>query len=163
MYDKTSNSKSFLLNSERLSRNQQWSEEEQHDQFYFSLEGAASDYNTLLMETNRDTSWRDILCKFGWWFKSTGSCLMHKLNFQYATQNSRESLRQWADGILTLATYAFPGVPDVHVSAIPHLFFFWLRTKMLACMPLMVNPRLWWKLLTESCTSSSCGGIDWSA
>lgn len=134
MYDKTSNSKSFLLNSERLSRNQQWSEEEQHDQFCFSLEGAASDYNTLLMETNRDTSWRDILCKFGWWFKSTGSCLMHKLNFQYATQNSRESLRQWADGILTLATYAFPGVPDVHVSAIPHLFFFGLEPKCwLAC------------------------------
>lgn len=134
MYDKTSNSKSFLLNSERLSRNQQWSEEEQHDQFCFSLEGAASDYNTLLMETNRDTSWRDILCKFGWWFKSTGSCLMHKLNFQYATQNSRESLRQWADEILTLATYAFPGVPDVHVSAIPHLFFLGLEPKCwLAC------------------------------
>lgn len=48
---------------------------------------------------------------------------MHQMNFQSATQHSRESLHQWADRILTLATYAFPGVPDVHVYAIPRLCF----------------------------------------
>lgn len=45
------------------------------------------------------------------------------MNFQSATQHSRESLHQRDDRILTLATYAFPGVPDIHVFAIPRLCF----------------------------------------
>jgi hypothetical protein len=36
----------------RLARSQQWSEIEQHDQFCFSLDGMASDYYTLLMDTD---------------------------------------------------------------------------------------------------------------
>lgn len=48
---------------------------------------------------------------------------MHQRNFQSATQHSRESLHQWANRILTLAKYAFSGVPDVHVYAIPRLCF----------------------------------------
>lgn len=48
---------------------------------------------------------------------------MHQMNFQSAMQYSRESLQQWADRILNLATFAFPSVPDVQVYAIPRLCF----------------------------------------
>ena len=34
-------------------------------------------------------------------------------------QGSGESLRQWSDWVLTLATRAFPQLPDVHAQAIP--------------------------------------------
>lgn len=83
---------------------------------------------------------------------------MHQMNFQSAMQYSRESLQQWADRILNLATFAFPSVPDVQVYAIPHCALE-LGTKMLVCMPLMVSPRLW----MEYCTTSSRGGTDWLA
>ena len=36
----------------RLARSEQWAEMEQHDQFCVALEGTASDYYTLLLETN---------------------------------------------------------------------------------------------------------------
>lgn len=48
---------------------------------------------------------------------------MHQMNFKSATQHNNEFLHQWADRSLTLATYAFPGVPDVYVYAI-HCFCF---------------------------------------
>lgn len=48
---------------------------------------------------------------------------MHQMKFQSATQHNNELLHQWADRILAFATYAFPGVPDVYVYAIPCLCF----------------------------------------
>ena len=38
-------------------------------------------------------------------------------------QGSGESLRQWSDRILTLATRAFHQLPDVHVPAIARLCY----------------------------------------
>ena len=38
-------------------------------------------------------------------------------------QGSGESLRQWSHRVLTLATRAFPQLPDVHAHAIPRLYY----------------------------------------
>lgn len=50
-YDGKSNWKAFLHKFVSLSRSQQWNETEQHDHFCFFLEGPASEYYTLMLET----------------------------------------------------------------------------------------------------------------
>ena len=45
------------------------------------------------------------------------------VDFQSAVQGSGESLRQWSDRVLTLATQAFQQPPDVHAQAIPRLCY----------------------------------------
>jgi hypothetical protein len=107
----------------RLSRSQQWLEVKQHDQFCFALEGTASDYNTLLLDTDPNLTLADILRRFNKRFGSSAPELMHQLNFQLASQNAGESLRQWANRMLTLATQAFPAAPDIHTHAIPQLCY----------------------------------------
>ncbi|XP_062615272.1 uncharacterized protein LOC134277010 [Saccostrea cucullata] len=122
-YDGKTSWKAFLHKFVRLSRSQLWTEEEQHDQFCFSLEGAASEYYTLLLETSSQLRLGEILQRFEKRFGPSAPDLTHQLNFQSACQNPGESLHQWADRVLTLATRAFPSVPDVHTHAIPRLCY----------------------------------------
>jgi hypothetical protein len=63
-YDGKSSWKSFLHKFVRLARSQRWSETEQHDQFCFSLEGTASDYYTLLLDTDPHIAFAEILRRF---------------------------------------------------------------------------------------------------
>lgn len=93
-FDGRSSWKAFLHKFVRLSRSQRWTETEQHDQFCFFLEGTASEYYTLLLETSPDLRFSDILRKFDERFGSAALDLAHKLNFQSAVQNSGEFLRQ---------------------------------------------------------------------
>ena len=48
----------------RLARIEQWLEVEQHDQFCFALEGRASEYYTILLETDPGVGLGAILKKF---------------------------------------------------------------------------------------------------
>ena len=107
----------------RLARSEQWTEVEQHDQFCFVLEGMASEYYTLLLETDPGVCLGAILKKFDKCFGSSAPDLTHQLNFQSAVQCSGESLRQWSDRVPTLATRAFPQLPDLHAQAIPKLCY----------------------------------------
>ena len=45
------------------------------------------------------------------------------VDFQSAVQGSVKSARQWSDRLLTLATLAFPQLPDVHAQANPRLCY----------------------------------------
>ena len=60
-----------------------------------------------------------ILKKFEKRFGSSAPDLTHQLNFQSAVQGSGESLHQWSDRVLTLATRAFPQRPE-HASPQSH-------------------------------------------
>lgn len=122
-YDGKSSWKAFLHKFVRLSQSQQWTKLEQHDQFCFSLEGLASEYYTLLLEVSPRLRFRDILKKFDKRFGTSAPDLTHQLNFQSASQRGDESLREWADRVLVLATRAFPQLPDIHTHAIPRLCF----------------------------------------
>ena len=55
-----------------------------------------------------------IIKKFKKCFGLSAPDLTHQLNFQLALQGSGESLSQWSDRVLTLATLAFPQLPHVH-------------------------------------------------
>jgi hypothetical protein len=69
----------------RLAHSQQWSEIEQHDKFCFSLEGMASDYYTLLMDTDPYLTFADILRRFHKRFGSSAPALTRHVNFQSAS------------------------------------------------------------------------------
>jgi hypothetical protein len=98
-YDGKSSLKSFMHKFVRLARSQQWSEIEQ-----ISLEGTASDYYTLLLDTCPKLAFADILRRFNKHFGSSVPDFTHQVNFQSASQDAGESLRQWEDHVLTLAT-----------------------------------------------------------
>lgn len=83
-FDGRSSWKAFLHKFVRLSGSQQWTETEQHDQCCLFLEGTASEYYTLLLETSPDVRFADILRKFDKCFGSSAPDLAHQLNFQSA-------------------------------------------------------------------------------
>ena len=64
-YDGKSSWKAFLHKFVRLARSKQWTEVEQHDQFCFALEGMASEYYTLLLETDPGVHLGAIMRKLG--------------------------------------------------------------------------------------------------
>ena len=58
------------------------------------------------------------------WDNSTRSStpdIAHQLNLQSATQSSSETLKEWAENMLTLATRAFPTIPYVYPQALLQL------------------------------------------
>lgn len=74
----------------------------------FFLEGKDNKYYTLMMKTTPCLHFRKILWKLDKALGSSALDLTHQLNFQSATNNSGESLRQWTDLTVTLATSIFP-------------------------------------------------------
>ena len=79
---------------------------EQHDQFCcFALEGRASEYYTLLLETDPGVCLGVILKKFKKCFRSSAPGLTHQLNFDPVG-----SAGQW--GVLPPSTHpGYPGLP----------------------------------------------------
>lgn len=75
------------------------------------------------MEISPRPHFRKVLTKFDKRFGSSAPDLTHQLNFQSATQKSGESLREWADRGLTLATRASPQLPDIHAQAVLRLSY----------------------------------------
>ena len=76
-YDGKSSWKAFLHKFVRLARSEQWIEVEPHDQFCFALEGMASAYYTLLLETDPRVHLGAILRKFEKRFVSSAPDLTH--------------------------------------------------------------------------------------
>lgn len=81
---------------------------EQHVHFCFFLEGKDNKYYTLMIKTTPCLHFKKILWKLDKALGSSALDLTHQLNFQSATNNSGESLRQWTDLTVTLATSIFP-------------------------------------------------------
>ena len=111
-YDRRSSWKAYLHKFVRLARSEQWTEVEQHDHFCFALEDMESEYYTLLLETDPRDFLGAILKKFEepLWILCAGPYPPVELSVG-------ESLRQWSDRVLTLATRAFPQLPDLHAQA----------------------------------------------
>ena len=76
----------------RLASSQQWTDVDQHNQFCSALEGRASEYYTLLLETDPGVRQGAILKKFEKSFGSSAPDLTRQLNFQSAVQGSEESI-----------------------------------------------------------------------
>ena len=143
-YHGKSSWKAFLHKFMRLARSEQWTEVEQHEQFCFALERMASEYYTLLLETDPGVRLGAILKKFEKRFGSSAPDLTHQMNFQSAVQGIGNLSPSASD-----PTGYSPWLPGPSLSSqtcMPRPFPDCVtgpRTRMRECVPLMVSLRRW--------------------
>ena len=91
-----------------------WSETESKDYLMWSLEGKALDFLTINSDIER-YSFRRIVKKLEARFGVKELTETSKVKFQQASQRPDESLEDWADRVMTLATPAFVDLPEDHL------------------------------------------------
>ena len=91
-----------------------WSETESKDYLMWSLEGKALDFFTITSDIEK-YSFRRIIKKLEARFGVKELTETSKVKFQQASQRSDESLEDWADRVMTLATPAFVDLPEDHL------------------------------------------------
>ena len=92
-----------------------WSEEESKDYLMWSLEGKALDFLTITKIDLEKYSFRKIMKKLETRFGVKELTETSKAKFRQAFQKQDESLEDWADRVMTLATPAFVDLPEDHL------------------------------------------------
>ena len=78
----------------------------------WGLKGKAADFYVLLCNMNEDLSYKHLISEFGMRFKREELQETLQAQFQNECQNEGETLRDWADSILTLAAKAYKDLPE---------------------------------------------------
>ena len=78
----------------------------------WSLTGKAADFYAILLEQKRTLNYRQLLNKLGSRFGARELPAIAQGLFQQATQAPRETLEDWADMIMTLATRTLKDLPE---------------------------------------------------
>ena len=102
----------FKLKFERVAQSLHWSNEECIDYLCLSLTDKAEEFYVLLMESHSDLTYQQIIEKLQWRFGTRELPETAQVRFQHACQNSGETLEEWADRVLTLASRAFKDLPE---------------------------------------------------
>ena len=92
-----------------------WSEEESKDYLMWSLEGKALDFLTITKIDLEKYSFRKIMKKLETRFGVKELTETSKAKFRQAFQKQDESLEDWADRVMILATPAFIDLPEDHL------------------------------------------------
>ena len=98
----------FLLYASQLG----WMPEDCFNCLCWSLTGKAADFYAILLEQKHTLNYRQLLNKLESRFGAKELPATAQGLFQKATQAPRETLEDWADRIMTLATRAFKGLPE---------------------------------------------------
>ncbi|XP_033727443.1 uncharacterized protein LOC117316785 [Pecten maximus] len=109
-YDGKTNWLSFKQKFESFRSVLRWSDTESRDYLIWSLDGKALDFITTSMGTAG--SYRSIMKRLEGRFGAKELKETSKAKFQQAQQKQDESLEDWADRVMTLATPAFRDLPD---------------------------------------------------
>lgn len=91
-----------------------WSEEECKDYLMWSLEGKALDFFTITTTESDRYSFRRIMKKLETRFGSKELTETSIAKFRQACQRPDETLEDWADRVMTLATPAFIDLPELN-------------------------------------------------
>lgn len=92
-----------------------WTDMESKDYLLWCLEGKALDFYTLTISGNKSISFRKIMKKLEARFGAKELMETSQVKFRQAYQLPEESLEDWADRVMTLATLAFTDLPEEHV------------------------------------------------
>ena len=135
-----------------LARNELWAEVEQHGSFCFALEGIASEYFTLLLETDREVRLDVILKTFEKRFGSSSPDLTHQMT------SSRRCIAVGSPSASSPTGYS-PWLPWSSISSLtcmprPFPECYGVEDKEAGMYALMVSPRLWKRPLTGYSFSS---------
>ena len=113
-FDGKTNWLSFKKKFNSYRKVMKWSETESKDYLMWSLEGKALDFFTITSDIEK-YSFRRIIKKLEARFGVKELTETSKVKFQQASQRSDESLEDWADRVMTLATPAFVDLPEDHL------------------------------------------------
>lgn len=116
-FDGKTNWLSFKKKFESYRKVMNWTETESKDYLMWSLEGKALDYFTITTPEIEDYSFRRIMKKLESRFGVKELAETSKTKFRQAYQKQEESLEDWADRVMTLATPAFVDLPDEHMKS----------------------------------------------
>ena len=114
-FDGKTNWLSFKKKFESYRKVMRWSEEESKDYLIWSLEGKALDFLTITKIDLEKYSFRRIMKKLETRFGVKELTETSKAKFRQAFQKQDESLEDWADRVMTLATPAFVDLPEDHL------------------------------------------------
>ena len=89
-----------------------WTPEDCFNCLCWSLTGKAADFYAILLEQKHTLNYRQLLNKLESRFGAKELPAAAQGLFQQATQAPRETLEDWADRIMTLATRAFKDLPE---------------------------------------------------
>lgn len=92
-----------------------WSDTECKDYLIWSLDGKALDFFTITITDSERCSFRRIMKKLEARFGVKEITETSKAKFRQACQKQDESLEDWADRVMTLATPAFIDLPEEHL------------------------------------------------
>ena len=114
-FDGKTNWLSFKKKFDSYGKVMRWSEEESKDYLMWSLEGKALDFLTITKTDLEKYSFRKIMKKLETRFGVKELTETSKAKFRQAFQKQDESLEEWADRVMTLATPAFVDLPENHL------------------------------------------------
>ena len=114
-FDGKTNWLSFKKKFDSYRKVMRWSEEESKDYLIWSLEGKALDFLTITKIDLEKYSFRKIMKKLETRFGVKELTETSKAKFRQAYQRQDESLEDWADRVMTLATPAFVDLPEDHL------------------------------------------------
>lgn len=111
-FDGKSNWLSFKKKFDSYRKVMKWSEAESKDYLMWSLEGKALDFFTITKTDLEKCSFRKIIKKLEARFGVKELTKTSKAKFRQSFQRPDESLEDWADRVMTLATPAFVNLPE---------------------------------------------------
>lgn len=111
-YDGASNWKAFFMKFIKYAETQGWSGKDCKDALCLCLTGKASEFYANLCDRDGDMEYYDIVRRFEKRFGFTELPETAIVGFNNARQSSTESLHDWADRIVSLATEAFRNLPE---------------------------------------------------
>lgn len=111
-YDGKGNWLAFKHKFLRYAKACDWTTDECLDGLCWCLTGKAADFHAIIMERKEKISYRKLLDKLEHRFGARELAETAQARFQQSFQNQGESLDDWADRVMTLATRAFKDLPE---------------------------------------------------
>ena len=111
-YDGKDSWKAFKLKFERYMQLYNWTPLESRDNLCFCLQGKASEYFTLLIEREGHMQYLDIMQRLEKRFGFTEIPETAQIKLLSLVQKADETIEEWADRVLQLASRAFQNLPE---------------------------------------------------
>ncbi|CAG2231666.1 unnamed protein product [Mytilus edulis] len=93
-----------------------WTDKQKREQLCWCLEDKASDFYTVLLESNKDIAFSAVVAKMVKRFGFQEPQETSQIQFQTITQKKEESLEDWADRVLSLATQSFKDLSEEYMT-----------------------------------------------
>ncbi|CAC5393018.1 unnamed protein product [Mytilus coruscus] len=106
-YSGKGNWKAFYAKFSGYAKIAEWTDEQKREQLCWCLDDAASEYYTLMLENNKSASFTKIISNMNKRFGHQELPETSQVQFQTSAQGEKETLEEWAEQVLSLATRAY--------------------------------------------------------